>query len=713
MTVGRDGLRAFQRDDGGQQVVLVALMLTLLIGFMALAMDAGRVYVEQRYLRNAADAAALACAGRLASGGTAVQAEATGYEILVSYNLRANPVGAQVTPPNPAIDPDVYDGWFNGINNASDKRNLANGVVAGTNNCRVGLEAPVRLFFIPVVNPNLSTAIVKAHAHAKMKGGMLPIVVNRFDNPPGPGGNPAFHDYIRQEASDSNCDDNDADGDIEGVCPIATNAAPGRERVIVGQGYVASDSDFRGFIALDVRDFADRGGLHKYYNNTLGMNQQTLKDKEAAYVSAGGYPGPDLVAYDPGAPAGQIDLQVATMSGNTTGVVVDAFKKYFKVGDRILVQLFDGQVREIPDFNINQPSTINVATSQANSPGPTFRVGANQNFRDDGSLVTLRLLRDWYYDALGTEVHASPDGLQGPTAQNDRFTFAPGTTSPTPLQGCPNSGCFVPAGGSGTQVDIGNVEVNPAVPAGIYSIIIQGHGYTSTGTLFSERHAYVPLNVGDVLRDYTMSFASGTAEVALDQPAVFTFQLIETGAGGNPWGNQNPANLVYFSIDYRNLISTGSPSGFCTVGQIELRGGNLATPTTHCFGSGFSISPVSALPLKPNQNPTTVTVTIPTVGLPAGTYYATFRARGVNVGGTTVEHLQELIVAVGTTAGGAKKYVNVRGYAVFQIVTCTITNDANAVCGRAVTRNYDDPNHPDLIIGKKPFLVPWEIDPYN
>ena len=49
-------------DDGGQTIVLVALLFVLLCGFAALSLDVGRFYAERRYLQNAVNTAALACA---------------------------------------------------------------------------------------------------------------------------------------------------------------------------------------------------------------------------------------------------------------------------------------------------------------------------------------------------------------------------------------------------------------------------------------------------------------------------------------------------------------------------------------------------------------------------------------------------------------------------------------------------------------------------
>ncbi len=55
----------FCKKESGQAIVLFAVVLTVLIGFGALAVDVGRVAVEKSNLQNAADAAALAAAHAL------------------------------------------------------------------------------------------------------------------------------------------------------------------------------------------------------------------------------------------------------------------------------------------------------------------------------------------------------------------------------------------------------------------------------------------------------------------------------------------------------------------------------------------------------------------------------------------------------------------------------------------------------------------------
>ncbi len=71
--VARDHLRTARP---GQVMVLFALMLTVLVGFMALAIDAGFLLAERRAVQNAADASALYGGRLLSQGKTKAQVEA-------------------------------------------------------------------------------------------------------------------------------------------------------------------------------------------------------------------------------------------------------------------------------------------------------------------------------------------------------------------------------------------------------------------------------------------------------------------------------------------------------------------------------------------------------------------------------------------------------------------------------------------------------------
>ena len=67
-------IKRLKNEDHGQALIMVVLMLTVLLGFAALVVDVGNLYIVKSQLQNASDAAALAGAQDL---GTTVDAEAT------------------------------------------------------------------------------------------------------------------------------------------------------------------------------------------------------------------------------------------------------------------------------------------------------------------------------------------------------------------------------------------------------------------------------------------------------------------------------------------------------------------------------------------------------------------------------------------------------------------------------------------------------------
>ena len=661
-------------DEAGQSVVIVALAFTLLLGFGGLAIDGGRYYAERRFLQSAVDAAALGCVAKLNAGGSQTLAEDQGKTILRTYNLPGDPTGTGVV----VSDVPQYNTWFNALG-AADKRNLYDGVYSGTTDCRVAVQASLQTFFIRLFG--IEDISVPANAHAVAKGGMLPVIVNRYKDPPGPSS--TFVDYSKQEQFQNDnpgtCYENG--GRVGGgTCPDAAESAItcttgclwGPETVIAGQGYDSSDSDFRGFIALDIRDFStvDFSGntVHEYYNGADGMNQNQLKAQEASYVN-GGYPGPDLVEYIPGSNPVQKGLQVATMSGNSAGVVVSSFMQYARVGEKILVQLFDGQVREVPDFTINAPSVINATSPMGpGANGPTFRVGANQRFRDGNDWVDLEMIRDTFNNGANDD---SPAGLHDTAA-----TFDPDG--------------FTPAGGSGTQVTLRDLWIDGGLPSGIYSAVIKGTGHEAPnpgGIITSTHQAWVPLNVGNVQRDYAMEFNATTAEVAANETATYTFTLT-TGSAGQAWGS----SAVSLAID----------RGTCAVGNVALVSVGGATV---CATATVSANP-DFVPRK--NGPPTVTIAVPTTGVLPGTYTVVVRARGTNSDSQPVVHVVPLSLAIGTSAGGSTKYVNVQGYVVFLITSMT----SNTVYGRAISGYHANPNDPSLNVARKAGLIPWESAPY-
>ena len=81
--------------ERGQILILGALMLTVVVGFLALVVDVGNAYAQRRFVQNGADAAATAAARLLADNLDTGTADASVAAVLTQY-LDANGHGAFV-----------------------------------------------------------------------------------------------------------------------------------------------------------------------------------------------------------------------------------------------------------------------------------------------------------------------------------------------------------------------------------------------------------------------------------------------------------------------------------------------------------------------------------------------------------------------------------------------------------------------------------------
>ena len=73
--------------QSGQAIVLIAIMLTVLIGMTAIAIDGARAYALRRDLQAAVDSAALAAADKLQQTGNYATAEQAAADVFAS-NVR-------------------------------------------------------------------------------------------------------------------------------------------------------------------------------------------------------------------------------------------------------------------------------------------------------------------------------------------------------------------------------------------------------------------------------------------------------------------------------------------------------------------------------------------------------------------------------------------------------------------------------------------------
>jgi len=99
-------VRVFKRRESGQALVLISLSLVVLVGFGALAIDVGLLYYTKQRMQTAADAAAVAAAQSLDTGGsysTATQA-ASDVAKLDGFDTTAG-TGVTVTAAEPTTSP--------------------------------------------------------------------------------------------------------------------------------------------------------------------------------------------------------------------------------------------------------------------------------------------------------------------------------------------------------------------------------------------------------------------------------------------------------------------------------------------------------------------------------------------------------------------------------------------------------------------------------
>ena len=88
-------------DESGATAVVVAVTLTALMGFAAMAIDVGHWYGDKRLAQGAADAAAYSAAVDMAAGDTIAGATAAAKAVTAQYGLTNGANGVTVTVNNP------------------------------------------------------------------------------------------------------------------------------------------------------------------------------------------------------------------------------------------------------------------------------------------------------------------------------------------------------------------------------------------------------------------------------------------------------------------------------------------------------------------------------------------------------------------------------------------------------------------------------------
>jgi hypothetical protein len=639
-----------RRSEPGQVLVIVALALVIILGAASFTVDLGRRGAEERYLQNAADAGALAACNALIDGATdsaAVQAA----RAVAAANLADSPAGSGATLAG--VGDEEYAAGYEG-----NPYQLTNGAVMADDSVFVAIDADVSTTFGRVLGRDSLKALARARC-ATEADPALPFVIRRYQNPPGPGG--SFIDFLATAATSTSGAVDPTDPRGYGGRTPASLAVPGPAFQMYGPGTQATNNSFRGFIALDVRDFTDATSRQYYNGATSTMSSNVLKGHHAAYLSAETpYPGPPFPAVET-PPTGA--TQVGILNGVSAAHSTDPFDLKYSVGDRIMFTLYSGTVMAIPDFSIQPPVEIALpATTSSPTDGPSFEVSRNSAFT---SLVSFGLAGDAAAADTGhPEYDILPDATTTPTTGHmGEATFSPDG--------------FLPAT-NGSDVDMLDITTND-VPEGIYIVWLEGN---AGAPYYQARRQPVPVVIGDVDRAFSLtgSVLDGATEVL---GGTITLPLrVSTGSGPNAWnggsGTATPVELSWDATSFTDCSHNPKPLG---TGSISF--------------SATSVMPTSG-------TGTASTLTIQAGSLASGCYLFPLRAQGVNADGQPVVRIEHVQFTVAATAGPSE-YVDIIGYAVFEITDV----GPNSFSGRAITGIYADPNSLELRAAQRPRLIPW------
>jgi len=615
---------AARAGERGQALVLVALFLTSLLGMAAVAVDVGRFYTERRFLQNSADSAALAAANALILGHTQAEAEAEARALL-ARNALDDPTGSP--PALPSAVPLYADG------HAGEGAYLVEGILFSGGEVRVALRNPVGYTFGRVVG--LTQQEIGARARAGFSGGLLPIAVRHYVNMPGPNANPGspcandqtqFLDFFATENTACLGTDSDPSGrtapsagaNFDSANPDNDPANHGPVVTILGQGaQPANGVSFRGFINLDTRNFATTSSQVYYNGVTAGTNSNTLKQKEASWITAGGYPPP--YPPPPTTPPDPND-QVGVIDGNSTGIAIDEMARRFGPGDEILVAVYPGSVMAIPDFSLSPPGTVALPTSGLTANAGSLKVSRNQAFSGQVTLSTLP-------DTLDP---ANPMVLGTLTGGATPITYDPSPVTPSL--------------GNGASVALTNMTTSGAAE-GIYIVWVQGQ---AGSPYLTTKHEPFAVKIGTVTRDFTITSDASSKDAAnVGDTVSFTLTL-----QNSPNKNTAFGNAVTLSVD------GPLPAG--------------AGPVT--FGS------TSVTPSKNGTN-TTLSINTGTMAQGSYRFIVRATGMNGDSPARKVTHLLALTVAVAPAgASGSDSYVDIVGFALMRITLVTANNvDAYAI----------------------------------
>lgn len=638
-----------RRSEPGQVLVIVALALVVLLGASAFAIDLGRRAAEERYLQNAADAGALAACNALVDGATDSAALQKARQI-AGVNLASSPAGSGASIAGAGME--TYVAGY-----AGNPYQLTNGAVLSDASVFVAVHANVDTTVGRILGRQSLPALGRARCSLEANP-LLPFTIRRYQNPPGPGS--TFIDFLATDATSRNGSVDQANPrGFNGRTPAST-LSPGPEMQMYGPQTQATNNSFRGFIALDVRDFTDAASRQYYNGATSTMSSNTLKGHHAAYLTSP-YPGPAIPAVTTPPTGG---TQVGIMNGVSAAHSTGPFGDEYDEGDRLMFAVYNGTVMAIPDFSIQPPVEIALpATTTSPTDGPTFQVSRNSAF---SSQVTYALVGDAEATATGNpeyDILPVPPTTPPGTGQMDDPTFSPNGT--------------VPATG-GTNVAMLDMSTN-AVPEGIYVVWLEGE---AGAPYYQTRRQPVPIRIGAVPRRFSLTGSVLDGSTTTLGGTITLPISVVTGTGAAAWDDgTGTATQVSLSWDTGSLTDCSHNPEPLGTGSISF-GSTSLTPTS---GAGAS-----------------TTLTIQTGSLASGCYRFSLRGQGVNADGEPVVRIEAVEFTVAATSGPSE-YVDIIGFTVFEITDIR----SNSFSGRAITGIYADPNDLALRIAQRPRLIPW------
>jgi len=351
------------------------------------------------------------------------------------------------------------------------------------------------------------------------------------------------------------------------------------------------------------------------------------------------------------------------LNGSSSGIFVVDYNNRFQVGDKLLLQLYDGTVKTVPDFNI----TVNTLTLPNTGTGnSTVQYTYSPQFQTSGATVTTSIIPD--NGTLTTDGGGSP--ATNPFINGCATMSTPAfTVNPTP----PNQSTYTQAW---------NTITTSNCDKGIFPAWVRG---TSSAPYTSRIHdALVNINVGGQARDFSLNSSDSYAAIA--SPGIQADYVIRTttGSGSTRWTGSNLLTLSWAkcptttsqSILPPEVLMCGIDGNFGTTSVGGVNPGDLHTFNVQTF-----------------------------LARPDEIYKGWVRETGLDdITNKRVTHLLEVSLEVAVVAGGVTQYADVIGYAVFRVTAY----NSNEVFGRAITGSYADPNDPALAIGRKIGLVPWE-----